>query len=60
MACPCVRKQSDVIVVCAWCGQRKLGIGGDWVEHDAAQQAVQRADDPISHGMCPDCLTSFR
>jgi len=46
---------TGLVMVCAWCA-KELSLSGDWVAHEPADHRSSS----ISHGICPDCATTFR
>jgi hypothetical protein len=37
--------------VCAWC--KRTSLAGEWI---AASEASDQEIEPVTHGICPDCL----
>lgn len=47
---------AGLVMVCAWCTAKELSLTGEWVVHDPDAHAPAS----ISHGICPECATTFR
>lgn len=51
------RRDTDLIVACAWCGRVKLD---EWLDPDEAIRALRSYESPdppqFSHGICDDCF----
>jgi hypothetical protein len=41
---------------CAWCGRYR--VGERWLP--AGEQPEEAAAEPVSHGICPDCVATLR
>lgn len=45
-------------VVCAWCSAQERLANGTWRALELPAAGV-RAGEPVSHGICPDCVAAF-
>ena len=49
-----LRSRRAAVHVCAWCGS--VCIGRTWFRADSPVAASWRADERVSHTICPDCF----
>jgi hypothetical protein len=60
---PTQARSNEFLTICGWCKKIELP-DGSWAEVESAIQVLQLFDAPLlpqlSHGICPECLVSFR
>lgn len=50
-----LRRLEGIVILCAWCHERRRGVTGEWTAVDGPPPGP----DEISHGICPECMAAL-